>query len=65
MNQIVKHDKIENLIYEIRDMQVMMAKDVAKLYNTETRIINQIVKRNLNRFPKTFCFQLLKKSIKV
>ena len=60
MNQIVKHDKIENLIYEIRDMQVMMAKDVAKLYNTETRIINQIVKRNLNRFPKTFCFQLTK-----
>ena len=52
--------KIENLIYEIRGKQVMLASDVAKLYNSETKIINQVVKRNINRFPEDFCFQLTK-----
>lgn len=55
--------KIEDLIFEIRGKQVMLASDVAKLYNTETRIINQVVRRNINRFPEEFCFQLTKKEI--
>lgn len=50
--------KIINMIYEIRGKQVMLASDVAKLYNSETKIINQVVKRNINRFPEDFCFQL-------
>lgn len=49
---------IENMIYEIRGVQVMLSSDVAKLYQVETRIINQIIKRNIKRFPNTFCFQL-------
>ena len=53
-----KETNIENLIYIIRGKQVMLASDVAKLYNSETKIINQVVKRNLNRFPEDFCFQL-------
>ncbi len=36
----------------------MLASDVARLYNSEVRIINQVVKRNINRFPENFCFQL-------
>jgi len=60
MNQIIEKEniKIENMIYEIRGMHVMLASDVAKLYKSETKIINQVVKRNINRFPESFCFQL-------
>ena len=60
MNELIKKEdiKIENMIYEVRGIQVMLASDVAKLYNTETKIINQVVKRNINRFPSNFCFQL-------
>ena len=52
--------KIENLIYKIRDKQVMLDSDVAKLYGYETKRINEIVKRNIERFPEEFCFQLTK-----
>ena len=56
---LIKEEKdIKNMIYEVRGKQVMLASDVAILYNTETRIINQVVKRNLNRFPESFCFQI-------
>lgn len=55
--------RIEDLIFEIRGKQVMFASDVAKLYNSETRIVNQVVKRNINRFPEEFCFQLTKEEI--
>lgn len=60
MNNIIEKEniKISNLIYEIRGKQVMLASDVAKLYKIETRRINEVVKRNINRFPEDFCFQL-------
>ena len=50
--------KIEEMIFEVRGKQVILSSDVAKLYKTETRIINQTIKRNIMRFPETFCFQL-------
>lgn len=50
--------EIENMIYEVRGKQVMLASDVAKLYHVETKVLNQTIKRNINRFPKEFCFQL-------
>lgn len=50
--------EIENMIYEIRGKQVMLASDVAKLYHVETKVLNQTIKRNIDRFPKEFCFQL-------
>lgn len=58
MNNVVLESdiQIENMIYEIRGKQVMLASDVARLYNSETKIINQVVKRNINRFPENFCF---------
>ena len=52
--------KIENMIYEIRGKQVMLDSDVAKLYNYDTKRINEIVKRNIDRFPEEFCFKLTK-----
>lgn len=55
-----KSEKIENLIYEIRGKQVMLVSDVARIYNSETKVINQVVKRNFERFPEAFCFQLNK-----
>lgn len=37
----------------------MLSSDVAKLYNVETKRLNEVIKRNINRFPETFCFQLI------
>ena len=58
MNQILEKEKIENLIYEIRGKQVMLDRDLARLYNVETKALNQAVKRNIDRFPSEFCFQM-------
>ena len=49
---------IENMIYEIRGRKVIFDRDLAKLYNVETRVLNQKVKRNIDRFTEEFCFQL-------
>ena len=49
---------IKNLIYEIRGQKVMIDRDLAELYEIETKKLNQAVKRNLKRFPKDFMFQL-------
>ena len=49
---------IQNLIYEIRGQKVMLDSDLAKLYQVETKVLNQAVKRNLKRFPPHFMFQL-------
>lgn len=51
---------IQNRIYEVRGERVMLDFDLAALYETETRIFNQAVKRNIKRFPKDFIFQLSK-----
>ena len=51
---------ISLLIYTIRNQQVMLASDLAMLYQVETRVLNQAVKRNQKRFPERYCFQLTK-----
>ena len=51
---------ISRLIYTIRNQQVMLASDLAILYQVETRVLNQAVKRNQKRFPERYCFQLTK-----
>jgi len=51
---------IQNLIYEIRGCKVMLDSDLAKLYEVETKVLNQSVKRNIKRFPSHFMFQLTK-----
>jgi phage regulator Rha-like protein len=52
---------IQNKIYEIRGQRVMLDFDIAELYEVETRILNQAVKRNIKRFPTDFMFQLTNK----
>ncbi len=49
---------IQNKIYEVRGLNVMLDFDLAELYEVETRVLNQAVKRNIERFPERFMFQL-------
>lgn len=49
---------IKYRIYEVRGMRVMLDRDLAELYGVETRVLNQAVKRNADRFPADFMFQL-------
>ena len=55
---IIDNQTIQNKIYTIRDVQVMIDEDLAILYGVETKVFNQAVKRNIKRFPKKFRFQL-------
>ena len=56
-------ENIKNLIYTIRGKQVMLDSDVAMLYQYTTKSINKAMKRNINRFPEDFCFQLTEKEV--
>ena len=55
--------EIRNLIYTIRGKQVMLDSDLATLYQVETKNLNKAVKRNIERFPASFCFQLTEKEV--
>ena len=57
-NELPLQHTIENRILTIRGVQVMLDRDLAELYGVETRALNQAVKRNLERFPEEFMFQL-------
>lgn len=54
---------IQSKIYEIRGQKVMLDFDLAELYQVETRVLNQAVKRNIERFPEDFMFQLNKEEL--
>jgi hypothetical protein len=56
---------IQQKIFEIRGEKVMLDFDLALLYEVETRILNQAVKRNISRFPKDFMFQLTKEELTI
>ena len=62
-NLTLKED-IESAIYEVRGVQVMLVSDVAKFYEVETKRINEVIKRNIDRFPQDFYFQLEKEEAK-
>lgn len=55
---LITETTIQNFIYVIRGQQVMLDKDLAFLYQVETGALNRAVKRNIKRFPESFCFQL-------
>lgn len=59
------NEEIKKLIYTVRGKQVMIDSDVAMLYHYETKKINQTVKRNKNRFPENFCFQLTENEFRI
>jgi phage regulator Rha-like protein len=56
--EVIKEENIQNQIFSVRGIQVMLDSDLAKLYQTETKFINRAVKRNPMRFPESFAFQL-------
>ncbi len=59
--EIVPEEIIASKIYLLRKQKVMLDKDLAELYGVETRVLVQAVKRNIDRFPSDFMFQLEKK----
>lgn len=62
--QVIPVEIIENKILLIRGQKVLLDKDLANLYGVETFNLNKAVKRNLNRFPEDFMFQLRRKEFK-
>ncbi len=60
MNELQTSDSIKGYIYTVRNQQVMIDRDLAELYGVSTSRLNEQVKRNIERFPKHFMFQLNK-----
>ena len=60
MKGLIAQERIERRIFVIRGHRVMLDKDLAKLYSVSTSNLNKAVKRNLERFPEDFMFQLTK-----
>ena len=57
-NQILNNIVLDDKIFIIRGIQVMIDKDLAELYQVETRALNQAVKRNIEKFPSDLMFEL-------
>jgi len=64
-NKIIRTDSIQNRIYTIRGVQVMLDSDLAEMYEVELKRLNEQVKRNINRFPEKFRFQLSKEEYEI
>lgn len=60
---LISIEKIEKAIYIIRGENVMLDRDLAELYQVQTKALNQAVRRNLDRFPTDFMFQLSQKEV--
>ena len=60
---IISKQEIENHIYTVRDQQVMLDSYLARIYQVETKNLNKAVKRNTERFPASFCFQLTEEEV--
>ncbi|MBS7233144.1 ORF6N domain-containing protein [Flavobacterium psychroterrae] len=60
---LISPEELKNLIYTIRGKQVMVDSDLASLYQVETKNLNKAVKRNIERFPVSFCFQLTEEEV--
>ena len=64
MEELINEENIENMIYEIRGKQVILDSDLARLYKVLTGNLNKAVKRNIERFPVSFMFQLTSEEYK-
>lgn len=63
MKALVPVEVISSKIYLIRDLKVMLDRDLAELYDVETKILKRAVRRNIDRFPNDFMFELSKKEM--
>jgi len=62
-NDLIKHEEIQNKIYTIQDVQVMLDKDLAIFYGVKPIRLREQVKRNIKRFPSDFMFQLTEEEV--
>ncbi len=62
-NEVMVIDHIENLVYRIRGQQIMLDSDLAEIYGYEVKYLNRQVKRNIERFPEDFMFQVTKEEV--
>jgi hypothetical protein len=60
---IIPSERIANMIFLIRGQKIMIDRDLAELYGVDTRTLNQAVRRNKERFPEDFMFQLTKEEM--
>jgi len=60
MTDFVPIERIASKIYLIRDIRVMLDRDLAELYGVETKVLKQAARRNIRRFPEDFMFELTK-----
>ena len=63
MNSIIPVEQVINKIYYIRDNKVMLDRDLANLYGVETKVLKQAVRRNIDRFPDDFMFELTREEM--
>ena len=61
MTALVPVERIASKIYLIREVKVMLDRDLAELYGVETKVLKQAVRRNINSFPADFMFEMTKK----
>ena len=64
VSSFISHEVIVRKIYLVRGEKVMLDRDLADLYQVETRVLNQAVRRNLDRFPSDFMFTLTRQEIR-
>lgn len=64
MDAIIPMEFVKGKIYLIQGQKVLLDRDLAEMYGVETRVLNQAVRRNLNRFPKDFMFPLTRDEIR-
>ena len=62
--ELITTDNIQSLVYVIRGQQVMLDSDLARIYGYDVKRLNEQVKRNINRFPEDFMFQLTNEEVK-
>jgi len=63
MTTTIPAERITSKIYLIRKQKVMLDRDLSELYGVETRVLKQAVRRNIDRFPKDFMFEMSKKEL--
>src|SRR3972149_6381349 len=60
---VIPVERVQRAIYLVRGQKVMLDKDLAQLYGVETRVLNQAVRRNAERFPADFMFKLTREEV--
>ena len=65
MTELVPTERITGKIYLVRDTKVILDRDLAELYEVETKQVKKAARRNVSRFPKDFMFELTKEELDI